>query len=128
MKCGVSPSKVNLHIAFSACSHAVTIRQLYKHASTTLFLIASMILQAPDTMAQSEDAPALAATHPLLSMVSESYSAAAAIALLIQTSLIIWLLYTSARNRQLESGGKKNTALASTEQRRVDKGVSKVPC
>src|SRR4030095_2749949 len=100
MKCGVSPSKVNLHIAFSACSHAVTIRQLYKHASTTLFLIASLILQAPDTMAQSEDAPALAlaATDPLLSIVSESYIAAAAIALLIQTSLIIWLLYTSARN------------------------------
>jgi|SRR4030095_3214616 hypothetical protein len=54
MKCGVSPSRVSLLVIVSAYLRALTTRQLHVHVPTTLFVIASLIFQTPDVVAQED--------------------------------------------------------------------------
>ena len=129
MKCGVSPSRVSLLVIVSAYLRALTTRQLHVHVPTTLFVIVSLIFQTPDVVAQ-EDVRVLilsAADSPSSIVIYEWYIVAALIAVLVQTSLIIWLLFTRTRSRQVETGSEKNPALLAAEQKRFDEIVSNVP-
>lgn len=75
-----------------------------------------MILPPTDAVAQSENAQLIilsAADSPLSVVTYEWYIAAAVAAVLVQTSLIIWLLFTRTRSSQLGTVRGKNAALMS---------------
>ena len=126
MKCSVSPTRVSLLTAASAGLSPLTIRRAHKHVTSTLLVITSLIFQTSDVVAQSEDAQVLilSAGDPSGFVSYEWYIAAAVVAVFVQTSLIMWLLF--ARSRQHQRATTKNVALMSAEQRRFDEEFSNV--